>query len=317
MKIEKNLIALVVLLVVSALPGLGGQESGDRVGYHDTIVVAAGEVRDNVITFGGDIIVEGKVRRNVLAVGGTITVSGEVGDSVVGIGARIILKSTAAIRGDLVGLGGTLEKESGYRVDGDTVYFKGAEISDKVFKEGLRSILSFSFWPVLIILKMVNVFIWFLLAFLAALLFPKQLTSASNEVRKHFWPIFGTGLLAQIIFTFLSIFAAILCLLLIGIPILFALAIVGFIIKVFGRVVILVFFGESLARAFHWNRVSALGAAMLGLLLVSLIGFIPVFGFLFTMALSFVGWGVVIRTKFGTTENWFRRTPPPSPPAVV
>jgi hypothetical protein len=38
-----------------------------------------------------------------------------------------------------------------------------------------------------------------------------------------------------------------------------------------------------------------------------LIGFVPVFGFLFSFCLSIIGWGVVIRTKFGTTENAFQR----------
>ena len=38
-----------------------------------------------------------------------------------------------------------------------------------------------------------------------------------------------------------------------------------------------------------------------------LIGFIPFFGFLFALVLNIIGWGVVIRTKFGTKENWFRK----------
>jgi hypothetical protein len=293
------------------------QKSNDRFGYKDTIVVERGETRENVVAFGGDIIVEGRVRKNVVAFGGTITVSGEVGDSVVGIGSRITLKSTAVVEGDLFGLGGVIEKEPGFRVNGDTVYFKSSELMSKVFKEGLKSILSLSLLPVIIIFKFVSIFIWFLLALLVASLFPKQVTFASGEIRRSFWPVFGTGLLAYICFVVLIIFAAILCLVLIGIPILFALALAALAIKIFGKVVLFYFFGESLAKSLHWRSVSPLGGALLGLLVVTLIGFIPILGFLFSLVLGILGWGVVVRTKFGTTENAFRRTPKPAQPAAV
>jgi hypothetical protein len=40
---------------------------------------------------------------------------------------------------------------------------------------------------------------------------------------------------------------------------------------------------------------------------VSFVSFIPVVGVLLTFVMSIIGWGVVIRTKFGTTEKWFKR----------
>jgi hypothetical protein len=255
------------------------------------------------VTFGGDIIVEGRVRKNVLAVGGTITIKGEVGDSVVGIGSKITLKATAVIEGDLVGLGGTLEKEPGFRVDGDTVYFKASDISSKVVKEGLKSIFSFSFWPIILVFKLVNIFIWCMLTLFVASLFPKQVKLASDHVHRAFWPTFGTGLAAYILFIFAVIIACFLCLVLIGIPIVMGLALAGLIIKVFGKVTMFYFLGESLSRGFNSQKISVLGASMLGLLFVSVIGFIPILGFLFSLALSILGWGVAIRTKLGTKEK--------------
>lgn len=311
MKNKKGLALLASLLIFGFLPAAAGQKNEDRISYRDTVVVSPGETRDNVVTFGGDIIVEGKVRKNVLAVGGTISVSGEVGDSVVGLGAKIMLKSTAVVKGDLVGLGGTIEKEPGFRVDGDTVYFKGSDISSKIVKEGFKGIFSFSLLPIILIFKLINIFIWFLLVLIVASLLPKQVTLASDQVRKSFWPTFATGLVAIILFTFCVIVSAFLCLLLIGIPILLALALAGLVIKIFGKVVLFYFFGESLSRAFRWQKVSPLGAAMLGLLFLSLVGFIPILGFLVSFVLSILGWGVAIRTKFGTTENWFKRSAQP------
>jgi hypothetical protein len=307
MKSKGKFTAVLLTLFLGTLPLAGHQEQGARFGYHDTIIVLPGEIRDNIFTLGGEVIVEGKVRKSVVAIGGTITVRGEVEDSVVGIGTKINLKASAVIHGDLVGLGGTIEKEPGYRVDGDTVYFKSSAITGKFFQEGAKGIFAFSFLPIILVFKFISIFIWFLMALLVAALFPRQITVASGQIRKSFWPVFGTGLLAIILYTIFITIAAVLCLVLIGIPILLFLAVAGFIVKIFGRVVLFYFFGESLARGFNRQNVSAMGGSLLGLLVVSFMGFIPLLGFLFTLCLSIIGWGVVIRTKFGTVENAFLR----------
>ena len=316
-----------LLLAALALVGAGflaAGERGDRVGYKDTIVVAAGETRDNVVSFGGDIIVDGKVRKTVFALGGSITVGGEVGEAVIGLGSVITIKSTAVIRGDLVGLGGSVLKEPGFKVEGDTVYFKSSELTAKIFKEGLKGVFSVSFWPIILAFKLVNLFIWLVAGIILALAFPKQLTFAAGELRHNFWPSFGTGLLALVCFTIFVVFAAVLCLVLIGIPILMSLTAIGMAVKVFGRVVILFLFGESLAAALNKKQVTPVGGVLLGLLVFGFIGFIPVLGFLFTSVLGIFAWGITLRTKFGTVENWFRRGPqppapfscPPAPPAA-
>lgn len=309
---------MATLIIFVLLPLAGAQKIGDQISYRDKIVVSSGETRDNVVTFGSDVVIEGTVRKNVFAVGGTITISGEVGDSVVGIGARIALKSTAVIKRDLVGLGGTIEKEPGFRVDGDTVYFKGSDISAKYLDKGFAGIFSLSLLPIILIFKLVNIIVWFLLAVVVASLFPRQMTFAASQVRTNFWPTLGTGLVAYVLFVFAIIVAALLCIILIGIPILLTLAMAGLAIKIFGKVALFYFFGESLSRSLHRPAVSPLGGALLGLLLISLIGFIPILGFLFTFVISLIGWGAVLRTKFGTTENWFRRSAPmpavPPPP---
>ncbi len=308
----------VLILAGLALTGatiLAAQDRGARVSYKDTIIVAVGETRDKVFSFGGDIIVDGKVRKTVFALGGSITVSGEVGDAVVGIGSAITIKSSAVIKGDLVGIGGTVIKEPGFKVEGDTVYVKSSELTGKIFKEGLKGVFSVSFWPIILVFKLVNLFIWLLVGIVVALLFPRQITFAAGELRRNFWPTFGTGLLALACFTVFAIFAAVLCLLLIGIPILFSLMVIGMIIKVFGRVVILLIFGESLAAAFNKRSISPIAAVLLGLLVFGFIGFIPVLGFFFSFLMGIMGWGIALRTKFGTVENWFHRGPRPFVPA--
>jgi hypothetical protein len=299
---NKTTFAFTLLFLIGTLLPLHGREN---VTVKEDVFVAKDEVQDNVIAFGGNITVEGRVKQNIVAFGGTITLSGEVGDSVVGIGSVITLRSTAVVKGDVVSLGGVLNKERGCIIQGDTVYLKSSELIPKIFKGGI-----FFFPPLIpfiLILKLISMFIWLLLALVIAAIFPRQLSLASSQIRVSFWPVAGTGIIALVLFTGLIIVCALLSLVLIGIPFLLFLIAAGIVIKIFGTVVLFYLFGESLGKAFWSKSVSAIAAVILGLILISIIKFIPVLGFLFSFCLSIIVWGVVIRTKFGTTENWLKR----------
>jgi len=189
-------------------------------------------------------------------------------------------------------------------------YFQTREFGDRLFKDGLlEGALSLSIIPIIIVVKLALIFLWLIVAVIGAALFPKPLAFAADEIRKHFWPAFGTGLVAILIFTMLVFFAALLSFILIGIPIALALAVAGFIIKVFGRLAVFYLLGASVLGGYRSRTVSAMGAVLMGLLLFSLAGFVPILGFFFTLGMNAVGWGIAIRTKFGSRENWFVRKP--------
>jgi len=298
---DKTFLPFILLLIFLGYLPLYAQ----GVVIQKDIYVAEDEVQENVVAFGGNILIKGKVTESVVAFGGTITVEGEVGELVLGFGSHITLKSTALVEGDVVALGGTLDKVPGAVVKGDTVYFPMDS-----FKDLGRFLGGFGvapLIPLIIIIKLISLFIWLILALIIAAVFPRQLSLSSFQIRKSFWPVFGTGLLAIIIFTGLLIFSVFLSFILIGIPILFALIFIAIIIKIFGRVTLFYFFGESISRGIGSKRPSPLLSVVIGLILVGIIGFIPILGSLFSFVLSILGWGVTIRTKFGTTENWFRK----------
>jgi hypothetical protein len=299
---------LAALSAAVLLAGGSASAAGQTITLKDDITVSSGETQDHVFSLGGHIVVDGFVKQSVVAIGGSITVSGEVGDAVVGVGSRVILKSTAVVKGDVVALGGTLEKEPGSTIRGDTVYFQSSEIGEKIFNEGIfKGIFSLSFIPVILFVKLAIAFLWLVVALIGAGLFPKPISRAAGQIRTAFWPVFGIGLLAIVIFTGLVIFAAILSIILIGVPVLFALITAGIVIKIFGRLAVFYFFGDSLLRAFGSQRVAAMGAILLGFFIVSLIGFVPIFGFVVTSVLNIIGWGVAVRTKFGSRDNWFQK----------
>ncbi|HUU37870.1 MAG TPA: hypothetical protein VMW46_06650 [Candidatus Desulfaltia sp.] len=298
---KRTLVIFLALFLAGALLPLCGDE---QIGFKEDIYVAKDEVQDNIISFGGQVTVEGRVRENIIVFGGSITLSGEVGDSVVGIGSAITLKSTAVVKGDAVSLGGTLQKEPGCAIDGDTIYFKGGEALSRLFRGG---IFSFPLMPLILIIKLVGFFIWLLIALVVAALFPRQLVLASSQIRTAFWPVVGTGFVAIILFGGLVLVFALLSLVLIGIPFLLILGAIGLVVKIFGQVALFTFFGESLGKSFSHRSPAPLAAVVIGLVVVSFIKFIPILGFLFSFCLSVIGWGVTIRTKFGTKENWLKR----------
>ncbi len=322
MKNHKLLIGIGLAALLASVAGAGGlvtavSQKKDAVSYRDAIVVLPDETRDNVVSFGGDIDVQGRVRKSVLAFGGSITISGEVGDAVVGFGSRISLKETAVVKGDLVILGGSVEKAPGSRVDGDTVNFKSSELFTKIFGQGFKGVFGISLLPIILIFKLVNLVVWLLLALIVSATLSKPVTFASDQVRKAFWPTFGIGLAAQFLFGFAMAVGVILCFVLIGIPIVMSLAMGAIVVKVFGRVVLFFLIGESLSRAFHKRTITPVGASLLGALVVSFLGFVPFLGFLFTGVLGIIGWGAAVRTKFGTTKNWFAKGARPiQPPAA-
>jgi hypothetical protein len=299
---NKIVFPLILLILLFGFIPLQGQL------LKKDIVVAEGEVQDNVIALGGNVLIEGKVEEDVVAFGGSITVKGIVKGSVVGIGSDINLESTAIIDGDVYSIGGALNKKPGCVIEGDTVYFKTSEDISKFLKETFRGVFTISFIPFVLITKLLLFFIWFIIALVIAALLPRQISFASSQIRKSFWPVFGIGLLSITIYVGVVIFSALLCFLLIGIPLLFFFVILGIAIQIFGRVILFYFLGESLIKAFGKSKISPLAAVIFGLVLVTLVRFIPIIGFVFSFCLSIIGWGVVIRTKFGTTENWFRRS---------
>jgi hypothetical protein len=301
--INKKILCMSVLFLFLGLLPLQGQ----GIIFKKDIVVEEGEIQDNVISWGGEILIKGEVRENVINFGGTIIIEGKVGEAVVGFGSEIRIASTAMVEGDVLSLGGTLDREKGSTIYGDTVFFSTSEEVTQFLKNGLVGVFGVSLIPLLIIFKLITLFIWFLLAIILVAILPKPISFASSQIRTSFWPVFGIGLLSIIIFTGLVIFSVFLSFILIGIPILLALIAIGVIIKIFGRVVVFYFLGNTIYRALSGKQPSSIVAVILGLLVFGLIGFIPIFGALFSFVLSIIGWGVVIRTKFGTMENWFRK----------
>ncbi|MCP2605184.1 hypothetical protein NLC29_03415 [Candidatus Aminicenantes bacterium AH-873-B07] len=272
----------------------------DEASFGGNIIVKKDEIQDNIISFGGNVLIEGKIRESVVIFGGKLEVKGEIGETIVGFGSKVKLYSSAKVREDVVIFGGHFEREIGSVVEGDTIYFGTSESLIKLFNQFIKGLFSLSFVPIVLIFKFLNIFIWFILAIVLITIFPQQISYASSQIEKKFWPIVGIGLLGILVFIGVILLSVIMSFFLIGIPILLLLLFAGFIVQFYGRVVLFYFFGEKFLFAFNWKAGSHILVVLVGVIIISLIRFIPVIGFLFALCLSIISWGVVIKTKFGT-----------------
>lgn len=293
-------LVLISILTIGFLLSANFPLAAQGVLLKKDIYVGPDETQDNVITFGGEIVIEGRVKESVVAFGGRIVVFGEVDSSVVGIGAEITLHPSAVVHGDVVSIGGTLNRDPQAKIDGDTIFFETTDELWTSLKTALGGLFGLTLLPIILLIKIIALFVCLIIALLIALLFPRHVATASLEIRKNFWPVFGVGFLSIIIFAGLVLFSVFLSLIIIGLPLLITLIFIGLVIKMFSRVVIYAFFGEVLTKAFGTKNPALILQVVLGFLLVSLITFIPLLGTLVAFVLNIIGWGTVVKTRFGT-----------------
>jgi hypothetical protein len=301
MRLKSLYLVLFILLTLTPL----SIHAQDKIAIKSDIYVAEDEIRTNVFSFGGNITIKGKVKESVFSFGGSITVEGEVGEQILGIGSDIYLKSNSTVMGDIVSIGGSFTKEPGTTIGGDTLYFKspGDLFTKKIFS-------SSHIFPFYLTFKLITSFIWLIFAIVLALILPRQISYASDQISESFGPIFGTGLLSLILFIALCLFSTLLSLLIIGIPLLLSLILLAVIIKILGNVIIFHFAGKSVSKLLGNKHPSLMLSIFFGFILITLLTSIPILGALISFFLTILAWGVVIKTKFGTTENWFKRQLP-------
>ena len=71
------------------------------------------------IYLGGEQVIEDVYRGDLISIGGPVTIEGTVQGSVWTFGADILLKSSSAVTGDVVAIGGKIEAQRGARIKGN------------------------------------------------------------------------------------------------------------------------------------------------------------------------------------------------------
>jgi hypothetical protein len=309
----------------------------------DSLVVEENEVSDDVVVVGGTLEVLGEVRGDAVVVGGSLEVSGEVTGDVAAIGGSVELVDGARVGGDAVAVGGSVERGENVEIGGKIVETPfGPKVALGPWLKGWKDHeLEFRPWERW--MKVGWKFFWAvflsLLACLALLVARRPVERMERRVESEPWKSGLVGLLAQALFLpLLILVVVVLCVSIIGIPLLLLLpfAIFGlFVAGFFGFVAVARRVGLALEARFGGATGSPYLQAMAGIAVIyagSLIGhlintgpfplravavMILILGTFIWYAAWTVGFGASLLTRFGTAEGWQRAAavPPPPPPA--
>ncbi len=266
----------------------GGRNPGDRVSA-GRVVVGEDEVVTSAVSWGGGVEVNGHVEGDAVSFGGDVT-----------LGPR------AVIEGDVVSFGGSIRRAEGAVVEGDLVTFGGKVIEQRpaagTVVEERRDAPS----AIAEAVKrherhtppVVGALIWFMslfgIGFLTTLLMPERMKRVEHELRSNPLKSGLTGFLSALALVPLTV---LLVVTVIGIPVAVALWVLAPLAAVIGYAAVATELGTRLPL-FRGRKTQALVLA-LGIALLILVGFVPILGPLALVFLGCMGFGAIIRTRFG------------------
>ena len=290
---------LLLLTILLLTVPVWADESGSRVRIGGDVEVAKDErvTGDSVAMFGNHKV-EGSVNGSVITIFGDLELSAPVSGNVVTIFGKTILKDTAVINGDFIAVAGKVERSPKAVISGEFTNVNLGDIGSEISRN-VHVNLPISFvWPFRINTIFLSLFVTLLLIYF----FPKNLQNIMERVEKDPLRIAGTGLVGVIAVIFAAL---LLTITIIGIPVAMLLALVIWLGFVLGNSALYLFIGEYLVRELNW-KVSKYVAGIIGTVLIGLVAILPVVGGLIELIISLLGFGAVIRTRFGTNKAWIK-----------
>ncbi|MGA9520898.1 MAG: polymer-forming cytoskeletal protein [Myxococcaceae bacterium] len=264
-----------------------GRDPGDRVSA-GRVVVGENETVTSAISWGGGVEINGHVEDDAVAFGGDVT-----------LGPR------AVVEGDVVAFGGSVRRAQGAVIEGDVVTF-GGKVSQDAKKEDAGEEVSIAPRAVAEAVKrherntpaVVAALIWFMslfgIGFLTTLLMPERMKRIELEIRANPLKSGLTGFLSTLALFPLTV---LLVVTVIGIPVAVALWVLAPVAAVVGYAAVATELGTRLPL-FRGRKTQAIVLA-LGIAVLVLVGFVPILGPLALTFLGCMGFGAIIRTRFG------------------
>ena len=275
---------------------------------HGDVAVAGGQVRiestatidGDVLAAGGQVRIDGPVRGSILSTGGTVNVDSRVDGDILVAADMVVLEKSASIRGDLrYRAPQKAHITEGASINGRTIYKESkklAEIGTTSLQESL-----FAFFSLWIILK-------FIMTVIVALVITLLFTHLAEEVIEHAvgrpWRsvLIGFALLvsipAAVLLTFLSIVGAPVGILALLVYIFFLILAVPLGALMLGSYS-MQYLTKSSSLPINWR------SAMLGVFLYTLVGLVPLIGWIVQYALILSTFGAL--SHFWNEYVWQNR----------
>ena len=273
---RKNIIILGILCIslFMALPAFA--KVGDIIKMNTDIQIDKDMVAGDVVAIGGDVTVFGRVENNIVAIGGSV-----------------ILKPRASVGGHLVVVGGDIIK--------DPTAIVGERVTQIYMPHFIPSITNFlkGGWITLWATISVLVLLGFLgLTILLVALIPEHIGAAITALENSFMSMLLWGVLWAILVVPIAVILAISIIGILLIPLEMLLVVLALII---GYIAAGVFIGKNVLRSFKTTPPPFVDA-ILGILILFLIGFVPIVGPVIKILFLMAGFGAVLTTRFGTIK---------------
>lgn len=215
------------------------------------VTVEEGQVHnDDLVLVGGNATVLGEVRGDVVVIRGALDLQGRVKGDVVAILTDTTVGDEARIGGDLVHLGGSFEASPEAKIGGQTFH---ADLPSFAFGEGARHVAG-SALGVVYLIKVLLFAILFWAMLIIVCVAPRRVTDAGEALGELWGRALFVGLLAYAAYFVLFGIFLMLCLVLIGVPLLALLVFAWFVVKAMGMASILWLVGDRLVRSVHPSR---------------------------------------------------------------
>jgi cytoskeletal protein CcmA (bactofilin family) len=259
-------------------------------------VAIPGEVQGNVIVFGANVVLSGKYHGKVRGAAANLILSGTFEDNVQVGGAKITITPTTIIKGDLIYSAALLEQQKGSQIMGK-VARKGLRLREREVEQwwgkGKKVIAS------------VGLFFWILSlpAFLIAGIlihyaFPKKTDAIVTTISASPWKSTGVGFVFLVVVPvgiIISLFT------LVGIPTGIIAALLYVIFLYISRIYIGVWIGRKLLGFIKKSfRTSFFWPFLVGTIVITLLGLIPIVGWLFRLFILLISLGAMWRVIWRT-----------------
>ena len=242
----------------------------------------------SVIKVGGDVRVEKDERvDDAVAVGGSVYVEGIVDGDAVAVGGTVHLGEEAIVHGDAVTVGGKIDEAEGAMIYGTSVdvgsFDFGNIFEGKHFLGGHRGIPKiFTIIPLIGLIALV---------LLLSALIPTELGTVATNIKNEPIIMFLWGLLGIILIVPLAVMLAIS---IVGIVLIPIELLAVFLASLIGYIAVAIIIGRKILRALKNETPSVILSAILGILILWLVGLIPIFGSIIKAIAGIMGFGAVI-----------------------
>lgn len=248
----------------------------------------------SMVKVGESVVVPpGAVVESAVAVGGSATIYGRVLEDVVAVGGPVTLKSSAVVNGNAVSIGGKVLKDAGATLKGNSV-----EVALAAISPAFAMMSNGNMMRAMAIFSLLSFIGFIVLTMVLVALFTPQLGKISGGIEKEFWKSLLWGLLILVILVPVAIILAVS---IVGIPLIPVWIILVAVAGLFGYLAAAHVIGKKILKAFKVTGRSMMIETLTGVVLLTLLDFIPVLGSLVKMIAMVCGLGAATRTKIGNS----------------